>query len=100
MRVLGSLSNRIFLASTLLATLSIGAAVYFVSARMTRETEAEIQRDLAEASTLVDEQRRTQFDNVTRIAALIADLPRFKAAVEIGDRPTFEPIAKEYRDKA
>ena len=59
--------------------LSIGAAVYFVSARMTRETEAELQRDLTEAATLVDEQRRTQFDNVARTARLIADLPKFKA---------------------
>ena len=33
MRVLGSLTNRIFLASTLLAMLSIGSAVYFVSSR-------------------------------------------------------------------
>ena len=86
MRVLGSITNRIFLASALLAMLSIGAAVYFVSARMTSETEAELQRDLTEAATLVDEQRRTQFDNVTRTARLIADLPKFKAGVEIGDR--------------
>lgn len=100
MRVLGSLTNRIFLASTLLATLSIGAAVYFVSARMTRETEAEIQRDLAEAATLVDEQRRTQFDNVTRITRLIADLPKFKAAVEIGHQPTLQPIAADYQTQA
>ncbi len=100
MRILGSLTNRIFLASTLLATLSIGAAVYFVSARMTRETEAEIQRDLTEAATLVDEQRRTQFDNVTRITGLIADLPRFKAAVELGDPPTLQPIAADYQEKA
>ncbi len=100
MRVLGSLTNRIFLASVLLATLAIGAAVYFVSARMTRETEAEIQRDLTEAATLVDEQRRTQFDNVTRITGLIADLPRFKAAVELGDPPTLQPIATDYQEKA
>ena len=52
---------------------------------MTRETEAELQRDLTEAATLVDEQRRTLFDNFTRTARLIADLPKFKAAVEIGD---------------
>jgi signal transduction histidine kinase len=100
MRVLGSLTNRIFLASTLLATLAIGAAVYFVSARMTRETEAEIQRDLAEAATLVDEQRRTQFENVTRITRLIADLPKFKAVVELGDRPTLQPIAADYQLQA
>ena len=36
MRVLGSITNRIFLASALLAMLSIGAAVYFVSARHDR----------------------------------------------------------------
>ena len=43
MRVLGSITNRIFLASALLAMLSIGAAVYFVSARMTTQTELELQ---------------------------------------------------------
>ncbi len=100
MRLLGSITNRIFIASTLLATLSIGAAVYFVSARMTRETEAELQRDLTEAATLVDDQRQTQFDNVARTARLIADLPKFKAVVDIGDRPTLEPIAADYQRQA
>ncbi len=100
MRVLGSITNRIFLASALLAMLSIGAAVFFVSARMTRETEAEVQRDLTEAATLVDEQRRTQFDNVTRTARLIADLPKFKAGVDTGDLPTMTPIALDYQQQS
>lgn len=100
MRVLGSITNRIFLASALLAMLSIGAAVYLISARMTRETEAELNRDLTEAATLVDEQRRTQFENVTRIALLIADLPKFKAVVELADPPTLKPIAADYRLQA
>lgn len=100
MRVLGSITNRIFLASTLLAMLSIGAAVYFVSARLTTQTEIELQRDLTEAATLVDDQRRTQFDNFARTATLIADLPKFKAAVDIGDRPTIAPIALDYLTKA
>ena len=100
MRVLGSITNRIFLASALLAMLSIGAAVYFVSSRMTSETEAELQGDLTEAATLVDEQRVTQFDNVSLRARLIADLPKFKAVVEIGDRPTLMPIASEYQQQA
>jgi len=100
MRVLGSITNRIFLASALLAMLSIGAAVYLISARMTSETEAELQRDLTEAATLVDEQRRTQFDNVARTARLIADLPKFKAVVEIADRPTLQPIAADYQLQA
>lgn len=100
MAIFGSITNRIFLASTLLATLSIGAAVYFVSARLTRETEDQLKRDLTEAATLVSEQRRTQLDNVTRTAHLIADLPKFKAVVDIGDRPTLEPIAADYQRQA
>jgi signal transduction histidine kinase len=100
MRVLGSITNRIFLASTLLAMLSIGAAVYFVSARMTTQTELELQGDLTEAATLVDDQRRTQFDNFARTARLIADLPKFKAVVEIADRPTLAPIAEDYQMQA
>ena len=100
MRVLGSITNRIFLASALLAMLSIGAAVYLISARMTSETEAELQRDLTEAATLVDEQRRTQFDNVARTARLIADLPKFKAVVEIADPPTLQPIVADYQLQA
>ena len=100
MRVLGSITNRIFLASALLAMLSIGAAVFFVSARMTRETEAELQRDLTEAATLVDEQLRTQSDYVARTARLIADLPKFKAVIEIGDGPTLAPIAADYQQQA
>src|SRR5262245_57555636 len=100
MRVLGSITNRIFLASTLLAMLSIGAAVYFVSARMTTQTEIELQGDLNEAATLVDDQRRTQFDNFARTARLIADLPKLKAVAELGDRPTLAPIAEDYLQQA
>jgi signal transduction histidine kinase len=100
MRVLGSITNRIFLASTLLAMLSIGAAVFFVSARLTRETEAELERDLTEAATLVEEQRRTQFDNFARTARLIADLSNFKAGVDTDDPPTMEPIARDYQQQA
>ena len=99
-RLLGSITNRIFLASTLLATMSIGAAVYFVSARMTRETEAELQRDLTEAVTLVDEQRRTQSENFSRTAQLIAELSNFKAAVATGDPPTVTPIAIHYQQQS
>ncbi len=95
-RGLGSLRTRIFLASTLLATLSIGAALYFVSALLTEQAEIEQQRDLNEAAELVDEQSATLFETVTRTARLIADLPRFKAALETRDAPTVEPIARDY----
>jgi signal transduction histidine kinase len=100
MRVLGSITNRIFLASALLAMLSIGAAVYFVSARLTTQTEAELHNDLTEAATLVNDQRQTQFENVARTARLIADLPKFKAVVELGHAPTAAPIAADYRLQA
>ena len=43
---LGSLRSRIFLASNLLAAVSIGSAVYFVSAVLTAQAEAELQRPL------------------------------------------------------
>lgn len=97
---LGSLTNRIFLASTLLATVSIGCAVFFVSNRLRAEAEAELHRDLAEAAGLVDQQRASLFDNFTRTARLIADLPKFKAVVETRDPPTVEPIARDYQRQA
>jgi signal transduction histidine kinase len=96
---LGSLRSRIFLASTLLATASIGSAVYFVSALLTRQAEAELQRDLTEAAGLVDQQSETLFESVTRTAGLIADLPKFKAALETRDPPTIEPIARDYLEQ-
>ena len=97
---LSSLTNRIFLASTLLATVSIGFAVFFVSDRLRNEAEAELQRDLTEAARLVDQQRTTLFDGFTRTARLIADLPKLKGAVETRDPPTVEPIARDYQQQA
>ena len=46
MRAASSLTNRIFLASTLLATLSLGVAFYFVNARVSAQAEADLRRDL------------------------------------------------------
>ena len=98
MRALSSLSNRVFLACTLLATLSLGFAFYFVDGRVSRESEAELRRGLVEAGTLVDQHRATVTDNFTRYARLVADLPRFKAAVETGDPPTVLQVTAEYRE--
>jgi signal transduction histidine kinase len=97
---LSSLTNRIFLASTLLATVSIGFAVYFVSSRLRSEAEAELRRDLNEAASLVDQQRATLFANFTLTARLIADLPKLKAAMGTDDAPTIEPIARDYQEQA
>jgi signal transduction histidine kinase len=100
MRALGSITNRIFLASTLLATASIGAGVYFVSNRLTDAAEVELERDLVEAANLVEQQRASLLESFMLTARLIADLPVLKAAVETRDAPTVEPIADEYRRQA
>lgn len=97
--ILGSLTNRIFLASAALAVVSIGAAVYFVSLTTTREAEAELQRGLIEAGTLVDEQCATLVRTLTVMARLVADAPRLKAAVDTGDPPTVEPLARGYQEQ-
>jgi signal transduction histidine kinase len=99
MKLLSSLTNRIFLACALLAVLSLGFASYFVNARATREAEAELQRGLHEASRLVDQHRSLLTDTYTRFARLIADLPRFKAAVETADPSTIQPVTEEYRQQ-
>jgi len=97
--ILGSLTNRIFLASAALAVLSIGAAVYFVSRTTTREAEAELQRGLLEAGTLVDEQCATLVRTLTVMARLVADDPRLKAAVDTADPPTVQPLARGYQEQ-
>src|SRR5258705_6397998 len=91
-----SLTNRIFVACPLLAMLSLGFAFYFVNARATNEAEAELRRGLNEAGVLVDQNRVGLTDTFTRLARLVADLPKLKAAVETGDPPTVQPLAEEY----
>jgi signal transduction histidine kinase len=95
--LLSSLRNRIFLASVLLAVLAIVVAIYLVNVRVTRAAEAELQRSVVEAGTLVEQHRATLFDTFTVMARLIADLPKLKAAVGTNDPPTVEPIARDYQ---
>ena len=92
-----SLSNRIFLASAALAVLSILAALWLINRSVTAQAELDIQRGLAEAGTLVDEYRRLSLSQLAQAARLIADLPKFKAAVELDDPPTVAPLAEDYR---
>ena len=97
MRVVTSLTNRIFLACTLLAALSLGFAFYFVNARMTDQAEAELRRGLTDAAALVDQIRLTLLDRYTRDARLVADQSNLKAAVATNDPPTVQPLAEDYR---
>jgi signal transduction histidine kinase len=99
MRALGSLSNRLFLVCVLLATASIGAAMLFVSARLTREHERAMTVRLDETITLVERQRRQALETSARLARLVADLPKLKAAIATGDGPTVAPIVSSYREE-
>jgi signal transduction histidine kinase len=95
--LLASLSNRIFLASALLAVVSIAAAVSLVNFVVTSQAEAELERSLSEAGELVTQFQSLLFQHVVREARLIADLPRLKAAVYEQHAPTAEPVAAEYQ---
>jgi signal transduction histidine kinase len=97
MRLSSSLTNRIFLACTLLATVSLGFAFAFVNAQVTGEVEAELRRDLSEAGTLVDQRRAAFTETLATYTHLIADLPKLKAAVSTADAPTVQPLADQYR---
>ena len=97
MRLLSSLSNRIFLASAALTLVCIGIAMYLVNVRVTLSAEDELRRGLLQTGAFVDEQRATMSDVFTVQARLVADLPKLKAAVDTGDRPTVEPVAADYQ---
>ena len=99
MRATSSLTNRVFLACTLLATLSLGLAFYFVDERATSEAEDDLRRGLLEAATLVERSGVIRTDHFIRLARVVADLPKLKAAVETGDPPTVQPLAEEYREE-
>jgi signal transduction histidine kinase len=95
-----SLSNRIFLASALLAVVSIGVSVYLVSSGWTNDAEAAVKRGLEQARSLVEQQRTSVFENLRLTARLIADLPKMNAAVTTADPPTMMQIADQYRAEA
>lgn len=94
-----SLTNRIFVASALLAVVSIALGIYNVNVAVTTQAEDELLRGLAEARTLIEESRRMQVDHFTREARLIADLPRLKAAVGEADAATARGVVVEYQQE-
>jgi signal transduction histidine kinase len=96
-RIVSSLTNRIFIASTLLATLSLGSGFYFANARITADAEADLRRGLTEAATLVDLRRENLTETFRTMARLVADIPKLKAAMADADAATAQPVADEYR---
>ena len=95
MTSLSSLRSRIFLSSALLAVLSVGAAMYLVSARVTRELQASLEREIVSTGRLVDELRTTRAQTFRTLARLIADAPKLKAAVDTNDPPTVQDPAND-----
>ncbi len=61
MRILSSLTNRIFLGSAALAVLTIAVAVYRINVAVTVQAENELRRGLEEAGTQLEENRDTLF---------------------------------------
>jgi signal transduction histidine kinase len=92
---ISSLRSRIFLTSALLAVLSVGAAIYLVSATVTREVENALQREITGTGAVVNELRTTRTQTFTNMARLIADTPKLKAAVSTNDPPTVQDTAND-----
>ena len=70
--------------------LSIGAAIYVVNVRVTRQAESALQREIVATGTLVDQLRTTRTETFTTMARLIGDIPKLKAAVDTNDPPTVQ----------
>ncbi len=96
MRLLSSLTNRIFLACAALTVVCTGIAIAVVNVLVTSAAEEELRRGLIQAGAIVEQQRTTRSDLLIALARLIADLPRLKAAVDTNDPPTVQPVAEEY----
>ena len=88
-----------FLASALLAVLSIGVAIYLVNVRVTREAEERLQREIVAAASVVDELRASRTQTFAQMARFVADAPKVKAAVDTNDPPTVQDVASSYREQ-
>ena len=99
MRLLSSLTNRIFLASAALTLVCMGIAIFLVNVRVTAAAEDELQRGLVQSGAVVDQQLATVSDLYTVLARQVADLPKLKALVATDDAPTVQPVAAEYQQQ-
>ncbi|HLE68154.1 MAG TPA: hypothetical protein VJH87_00605, partial [Vicinamibacteria bacterium] len=99
MKTMSSLKSRVFLACAFVAVLSIAVGTSFVTARVSREAQADLRRDLQEAAELLDEHHRQRYETLGLLGWLVSDLPKLKAAVATGDGPTVEPIALDYQER-
>ena len=98
-RVLASLRSRVFFATALVAVLPMGAALGYVTARVTRQAEAGLARQLEEAARIVEHHHRVRLETGRERALLMADVPMLKAAVATGDPPTVERLVHDYPER-
>jgi signal transduction histidine kinase len=91
-----SLRSRIFLTSAMLAVLSVGAAVYLVSATVIRGAENGLQREITATGAIVNELRTTRAQTFTTMARVIADAPPLKAAVATNDPATVQDVVDDF----
>jgi signal transduction histidine kinase len=96
---LGSLRSRVFAATALVAVLPTALALGFATRRVSQQAETELRQGLEEAARLVGQYHRTRLELARERAALVADLPKLKAAVAEADPRTAEPVARDYRDR-
>jgi signal transduction histidine kinase len=98
-RLLSSLRSRVFAALLVAAGLPLAIALGFAARRVSLQAEEDLQRGLREAARLVEEHHRGRLEIARERAALIADLPKLKAAVATGHPPTVEQVALDYRER-
>jgi signal transduction histidine kinase len=99
LRLPATLRGRVFVASALVAVLTIAFALRFVTGRVAAQAEQELRRGLRESADLLQQQHASRLAQLAVVARLVADLPKLKAAVETGDPPTVEPLAVDYRER-
>jgi signal transduction histidine kinase len=100
LKIVSSLRNRVFLACASVAVLSIALGTHFVTVRVSNEAEAVLRRELSDATRLLEGHFSARAEALQRIAWLIADLPRLKAAVATKDGPTVDPLARDYQGRS
>jgi signal transduction histidine kinase len=97
MNLLASLRNRVFLASVLLAAITIGFAILVISARVTEQAERELQRGLNDSAMLLQQQHSALSQLYLLRARLVANLPVLKSAVDTRDPATVADVAPDFQ---
>jgi signal transduction histidine kinase len=99
MTFFSSLRSRIFITSAVLAVLSIAVAIYLVNARVTREAERTLQREIRSTAAQFDQLRATRTETFEIITRFMADTPHLKAAVTTDDPLTVQAFMLDFESQ-